>query len=51
MRALELMEQRVGADAVRERLKDLAGGDLSFTRYPRTEEFFTELRKMIEAAV
>lgn len=47
LRALKLLEEKIGCPAVRAMLEDLAGGALTFTRYPRDSSFFEVLRSRI----
>lgn len=44
IRALKLLEGKIGRPAVRDMLEELAGGELSFTHYPRGSAFFNSLR-------
>lgn len=47
MRALKLLEGKIGRPAVRAMLEELAGGPLTFTKYPREPEFFEAVRRKI----
>ena len=47
LRALKLLEKKIGRPAVLALLEELAGGELTFTRYPRDRAFFAALRGRI----
>ena len=47
LRALKLLEGKIGRPAVRAMLEELAGGELTFTRYPLDSAFFETVRSRI----
>ena len=41
------MEGKIGRSALRAMLGELAGGELTFTRYPREPAFFDAVRRRV----
>jgi len=51
MRALQLLESKIGHDAVVALIEETAGMTVDFKNYPRTKTFVHELREKINAAI